>query len=353
MSEIQLKECVRVAQQPSLENQNRAAIIGLGGVSSVHINSLDAIGIPITALCDINPELRKRDCLFFTDYESMLAHGGFDVLHICLPHYLHAPVAIAALRRGIHVICEKPMATTVKDAESMIAASKESGAMLEIIFQNRFNPSTQGIKAIINSGELGRVTGGWIQVTWHRTQAYYEAARWRGTWTEGGGGVLINQAIHTFDLMNYIVSDTLGNPTSITGFMANRALPSIEVEDVVEGRIVYGDVNISYYANSYHPYDAPVRLEIVCENGRASLTGDVATITYNDGPTKTINNEENPHELFGKHYWGYSHIRQIQVFYDNLSGKAAPRVPGSEGLRVQRIVNGIYDSARLNKPVEF
>lgn len=329
----------------------RSAVIGLGGVSVVHINSLDAIGVPITALCDINPSMKNRDCPFFTDYEKMLEHGGFDVLHICLPHHLHAPVAIAALKRGIHVLCEKPMATTIQDAKNMIAAADKSDAVLEIIFQNRFNPSTQAIKNIINSRELGRIIGGWLQVTWHRTHDYYASSPWRGTWQESGGGVLINQAIHTFDLMNYLVSDVLGDPISVCGFMANRVLPMIEVEDMVEGRINYGDVNMTFYANSYHPYDAPVKLEIICENGKALLESDNATIFYKNGEKFTVGDDDKIPMQFGKGYWGYSHIRQIQAFYDNLKNNNAPNVPGCEGLRTQRIINGIYESARSGKVV--
>jgi len=333
----------------------KSAVIGLGGVSVVHINSLDAIGVPITALCDIDPSRLKshdRGCSMFTDCKTMLSNGGFDVLHICLPHYLHAPVSIAALKQGIHVVCEKPMATTVEDANAMIAAAGESSAYLEIIFQNRFNPGTQAIKTALASGELGRVQGGWLHVTWHRTNDYYTAADWRGRLETSGGGLLINQAIHSFDLMNYLVSDSLGNPTAVVGNIANRTLPSVEIEDVADGIISYEDTKFSFYANLYHPYDAPVKLQIICEKGRASLVGDVATIEYSDGRTETFRENESTHKLFGKDYWGYSHIRQIKSFYDYLSGEATQRVSGEESIRTQRIINGIYKSAKLGKPVE-
>jgi len=334
-------------------NELKAAVIGLGGVSTVHINSLDIIGIPITAMCDIKPELvNKRACSYFTDYNAMLSSGGFDVLHICLPHYLHAPVSIAALKKGIHVICEKPMATTVEDANAMVSAANESKASLEIIFQNRYNHSTQTVKAVLDSGELGRITGGWLQVTWHRTQAYYESADWRGKLKTSGGGVLINQAIHSFDLMNYLVSNTFGNPTSVIGTTANRTFPTIEIEDIAEGIIQYGDAKFSFYTNLFHPYDAPVTLQIICENGRVSLTGDIATIEYNNGRVETFSDDVSSKKNFGKDYWGYSHIKQIQSIYEHLTGKTSERVSGLEGLRTQRIINGIYESAKLGRPVE-
>jgi len=333
-----------------MTGSKKAAIIGLGGVAPTHIKSLETLGIQIAALCDNKPERSLlHDYPFYTDYNGMLAQGGFDVLHICLPHYLHASVAIAALSHGVHVICEKPMATNVPDAESMIAAAKASGARLEIIFQNRYNPGTQAIKKALDSGALGQVLGGSIQVTWHRTEEYYTHNDWRGRWCTEGGGALINQSIHSFDLMNYF----LGNPTSVSGSIANRAHPFIEVEDMAEGLITYGNTHVIFYVTTNHPYDAPVRLEIVCENGRAVLKGETATIVYNTGEESTVGEDDKTTQLFGKDYWGYSHIRQIRDFYEALAGGETPRICGMEGLRTQRLINGIYESASTGQVVKL
>jgi len=324
-----------------------AAVIGMGGISSVHVKSLQTLGVPITAICDNKPDRAKvahdeLGCAYFTDYNEMLKAGGFDVLHICLPHYLHATVAVAALLAGYHVVCEKPMATTVEDAHKMLAAVKTSGKELEIVFQNRYNATSQAVKAVLDAGALGKVTGGWLQVTWHRTESYYSQSDWRGHWATEGGGVLINQSIHTFDLMNFF----LGAPESVSGSVANRAHPSIEVEDMAEGVIMYGDVPISFFVNNYHPYDAPVRLEVVCENGRATIDGDMATVTYADGRVEKYSNDDNVPDLQGKAYWGYSHVKQFEAFYDVLNGKAASRVCGLEGMRTQQLINGIYEAAK-------
>jgi len=257
-------------------------------------------------------------------------------------------VSIAELKKGIHVVCEKPLATTVADAEAMIAAAKESGAKLEIIFQNRYNPATVAIKDALTSGGLGRVLGGWLRVTWFRSSDYYLKNDWRGRWATEGGGVLINQSIHTFDLMNYF----LGSPTSVSANVANRAHPDIEVEDVAEGVITYGDANVSFYVNTFHPYNAPVSLEIVCENGTASLNGKTTTISYKDGRTASHVSEETEN-AFTKDYWGYSHIKQFAAFYDSLAGKQAQAICGAEGLRTQRLINGIYDSSKLGRAINL
>jgi len=336
-----------------METSNyKAAIIGMGGISQVHIKSLQALDIPIAAVCDNKPERAKSiaeqlNCAYYTDYEVMLAQGGFDVLHVCLPHYLHAPVAIAALNKDIHVVCEKPMATTVADAEAMIAAAKASAAKLEIIFQNRYNPATQAIKTALDSGELGKVQGGWLRVTWHRNEAYYTQSDWRGRWATEGGGALINQSIHTFDLMNYF----LGNPTAVNASVANRAHPSIEVEDVAEGVIAYGKINISFFVNNYHPYNAPVSLGIICENGRVTIEGKTATVSYSDGRETVSHADDGVHSAYGKDYWGNSHIKQIGAFYNTLAGKTTEGVCGTEGLRTQRLINGIYDSSKTGQTV--
>jgi len=331
----------------------RAAVVGLGGVSPMHTKSLISLEIPITAICDKNTEVvntaaKELNAVSYTCYTEMLNAGGFDVLHICLPHFLHAPVAIAALSKGFHVLTEKPMATTIEDAEKMISAAKENGVYLGVIFQNRYSLGAQLIKETLTSGELGAVKGGWIRVTWHRSGDYYALSDWRGKWETEGGGVLINQSIHSFDMMNYF----LGNPTYVDASIANRAHPSIDVEDVAEGVITYDKIPISFFVNTYHPYDAPASIEIICEHGKASLFGEDAEISFHDGKKKTAGpDREIQQQLSMKSYWGVSHVKQIQDFYLSLETGKPLAIDGEQGLRTQRLINGIYESAKSGKKV--
>jgi len=333
--------------------QLTAAIIGLGTVAPMHIKSLQSINIPIVAVCDKNANVAQttkeslKNCESFICYNEMLEHGGFDVLHICLPHYLHAPVAIAALAKGFHVLCEKPMATTIADAENMISTARDSGKTLGVIFQNRYSPGAALIKEALDNGELGAVQGGWLRVTWNRPESYYQESDWRGSWSTEGGGVLINQSIHTFDMMNYF----LGNPTTVSAAIANRAHPSIEVEDVAEGVITYGKTPISFFVNTYHPYDAPASMELICEHGRATLTGEDAEVILINGTKKTAGADIDAQRRFGmKSYWGVSHIKQITAFYNAVTMGQPPETNGYEGLRTQQLINGIYESAKIGKP---
>jgi len=345
----------------------KAAIIGYGNIAPMHAQSLAAIGVQLAAVCDVREENLQAAGAphLFTDFREMLAAGSaglFDVLHICLPHHLHAPVAIAALERGLHVLCEKPLATTVADATRMVNAAEKSGARLGVVFQNRYSPGAALIRETLQSGILGAVRGGALRVTWHRDAAYYEAVDWRGKIATEGGGVLINQSIHTFDLMGYFLGNPPAMPTAAT--IANRAHPQIEVEDMAEGIIHYGEIPISFFVNTYHPYDAPATIEILCENGRAQLVGEEAEITFANGKQnghrpfllpqaeiadkKTAGLDDELRRRFGmKSYWGVSHIKLIQAFYNALETGEKFSPDGAEGLLTQKLINGIYDIAHL------
>ena len=141
-----------------------------------------------------------------------------DIVHVCTPHHLHAPMAIECLRRGVHVLLEKPVATTVADGEAVVRAAEASTATVGVCFQNRFNPTVRAIRDLLDAGTLGDLLGGRAAVTWFRDESYYEARPWRGRWAESGGGVLINQAIHTLDLLQWF----LGDVTTVRG-VATRA----------------------------------------------------------------------------------------------------------------------------------
>ncbi|MDR0271932.1 MAG: Gfo/Idh/MocA family oxidoreductase [Clostridiales bacterium] len=320
----------------------RAGIIGLGSVSPMHVDSLRAIGVEVAAVCDKDFEKTKEfGCAAFSDFREMLDAGGFDALHICLPHYLHAPVSIAASEKCFHILCEKPMATNVADAEEMIATAKKNNVALGVVFQNRFSPGALLIKESLESGELGKVLGGAIRVTWNRGESYYSKSDWRGRWATEGGGVLINQSIHTFDMVN----NFLGNPTDVCANIANRAHPSIEVEDVAEGIISYGEIKISFFVNTYHPYNAPASIELICENGRAELLGEDATVILNDGTKKTAGADIEAQKRFGKKsYWGVSHIKQIEAFYNDIANENFPEP--TDALITQKLINAIYESAK-------
>ena len=155
----------------------QTAIVGCGGVHVMHAQAL--VGMEeaeLRVLCDIKPERAQASADRFggrpeTNFETVLRDADIDVVHLCVPHYLHAPMAIAALKAGKHVLCEKPMATSITDAKAMAEAAKGAQGQLGIIFQNRYNAASVRLKALIEGGEMGRLVALRGRVDWKRDQA--------------------------------------------------------------------------------------------------------------------------------------------------------------------------------------
>lgn len=300
----------------------RVAVIGCGGISKVHIAALmDIPCVQITAVCDIRPEraaeaAEKTGAKAYADWREVIALDDVDVVHICLPHYLHAPVTIAALEKGKHVLSEKPMATSIDDARAMIAASEREGAgTLGIIFQNRYNPAVQRAKKIIESGELGAFMGATASVCWRREVPYYHDSGWRGTKKMEGCGSLINQSIHTLDLLSY-----LGGPIDrvrgsvFTGLLEGQ----IEVEDNAMAVALYeGGQHAVIHTSNNNVTDAPVEINIHMEKGNLKLFGFKLYKVEND--ELVLLEAGDGKKAVGKGYWGTGHSTQIEDYYACLS----------------------------------
>lgn len=334
----------------------RVALIGCGRVASVHAEALRALDITELVACvDIRKERAERfsemytdgKAKVFTDYKEALAMDDVDAVEICLPHYLHAQVTIDALNAGKHVLTEKPMAITLEDMDAMIATAEKTGKTLGVIFQNRYNDSTVAVKEAIDSGKLGKILGARAFITWKRTDEYYSQSDWKGTWDKEGGGVLIDQAIHTIDLMQYLISP----PKRISASYATRAHSLIHVDDVAEAVIEFENGAIGcVYANCFYVYDAPIYLEIVGEKGRAEIRADRATLYIGN---KTTYVEPTVEPTTGKTYWGASHSRQIQNYYHSLLEGKQPDIDGKKGRVAAAMVLAMYESARTGKPVDM
>src|SRR6478609_4807260 len=191
----------------------RAAVIGCGDISVVHTAAIaEAPDAELVAVCDRDPDrLANATDAYgvpgFADHNTMLDQVRPDVVHICTSHDQHVPVAIDCLARGVHVIMEKPLAHTLADGERLVAAAEQSQAKIAVCFQNRYNTTAAAMHQRLSTGELGRVLGAAATVCWHRTPDYYRSRPWRGTWAGSGGGVLMNQAIHTIDLLQWLLGD--------------------------------------------------------------------------------------------------------------------------------------------------
>ena len=218
-----------------------AAVVGAGDISRVHLTALAAMGVRVAAVVDPDPARATAaagplGAATYRDVESMLAGTDVDVVHVCTPHDQHLPVAIAAIAAGRHVLVEKPLAHTLEAAEQLVTAAEHASGKVGICLQNRYNPTSQAMMAALDGGALGPVLAGSATVVWSRTEAYYAGKRWAGERIHSGGGVLINQAIHTVDLLQWL----LGPVTSVAGSAA-QLLPidGVDVEDTASFAMVH------------------------------------------------------------------------------------------------------------------
>ncbi len=330
--------------------QLKVAIIGCGSVSSVHFAATTANPVAtLMAVCDIKKERAKKasekfGVPYYLDYKEVLAQKP-DVIHICTPHHVHAEVAIAAANKGIHVLTEKPMAVNLHDADRMIQAAKDNNVTLGVFFQNRYNLSSLAVKEAVDSGELGKILGGRLFVTWLRDDAYYSKSDWKGTWDMEGGGVLIDQAIHTMDLMQWI----MGPIHSLAGSIDNRTHDIIHVEDMAEATVFFQNGAIgSVYACNFYTYDADVLLEVHGANGVARLEKEKAVIKIKGQPDKVVYPEGN-REIIGKSYWGVGHKSQIGEFYADILANRPVKIDGVAGRKALEFVRAIYYSGTHNR----
>ena len=211
-----------------------------------------------------------------------------------------------------------------------------------VIFQCRYNTPSQLVKKRIIDGRLGAVKCGRTTLTWYRPDNYYGGSDWKGTWDKEGGGVIIDQAIHSLDLANWFIDSV---PVEVQSSLHNRNHEIMVVEDSAEGLIKYENgALLSFYAMNNYLVDEPIEIRLLCENGTVILSYGQATITYNDGTVEIVKNQ--PQKIVsytgGKPYWGTQHAVQIHQFYKALCGLEPLEISGREALNIQKIICDIY-----------
>ncbi len=314
-----------------------ACIVGYGSIGPIHAAAIEAAeSVKLYAVCDKDPGRAKR-CVDaygvkdYRDFDEMLLDPDIDAVHICTPHYLHFSMIQKALSAGKLVVTEKPITMTRVEYEKLLTL--EGADKVCCVLQNRLNPGIREMKRIAHSGELGQIVTarGWM--TWSRDMAYYSHDAWRGKWATEGGGVLINQAIHTMDLFNYIT----GGIRSVKAQMANFALPEIEVEDTLSAlfQLENGGQGVFFASNAYG-VNASVMFEVVFEKGTLRYEDEKL---FRDG---VLIGEDETVTTVGKRYWGASHIRLIRDFYDRGVYFSVWDVKPT-----MDCVFAVYDSARL------
>ena len=311
----------------------KTAIIGLGVIGHVHFEVLKGIS-DIVAVCDVDKDKFEEfpNILHFTDYKEMIDTVKPDVVHICTPHYLHAEMVIYALERNVNVLCEKPLCMKLDEIDKVLLAEEKSEAKLGVCFQNRFSQMHRFVK---NYLEKDPPVSAMANVTWNRDAEYYGQAEWRGTKAQEGGGVLINQAIHTMDLLQWFC----GMPTELIATTSNLKLQGvIEVEDTAFVSCS-GKVSFTLYATNNSNRSFPIEMTIMTEKDAIiHITPDYVFI---DGEKQVIDKDKT---YFGKPCYGSGHYELVREFYNSVKNNTEFMINGVEGSKAIKIVLTAYES---------
>ena len=325
----------------------RVGIIGCGAIHHHHATAIAADSrLELAGFADI--ELARAESSAktyggraYSDYLELIDAERLDAVHICTPHYLHEPMAIEAMRRGCDVFCEKPMAISVEGAQRMSDVARETGKRLGICFQNRFRETAQLVMHRLRSGELGRVLGAKASMTWNRGLDYYRSGAWRGLWATEGGGVLINQSIHTLDLLDQFCGGFASVSAHVDRFLLREPY---EVEDTATANFMMrSGGNALFFVTNCYAVSTPPEISVVCEKATLTLA-DELTIEYDNGRRDVF--EDPPTPVNGKVVWGSCHSVAISRFYDGVLGGEPYPIGPDEGIRSIRLIDGIYRSSK-------
>lgn len=338
----------------------RVAVIGCGRIASVYedafrklseevcvVLAMDKVKARAEKLAAGHPGCQASDQVEIMAFKQILKTWKPDLIHILLPHHLHGIYACAAMECGVPVLTEKPVTISLSEAEHLIEVQKQTGVPLGVIFQNRFIEGVREVKDRIQSGVFGEVKGAFSTLNWYRPESYYQCD-WKGRWETEGGGVVIDQAIHSIDLVRYM---TGCDAVKIMAHTSWRVLTNIEVEDEADAAIWLDNGAVySFYACNYYTTNSPIRVEISCERATALLTYDKMEITFINGEKEEIL-PKNDLGGSGEHYWGSYHYEQIKACYDALrEGRPMPW-DAEDARKTLAIVQGIYESSQRNTAV--
>ncbi|MFW6308421.1 MAG: Gfo/Idh/MocA family protein [bacterium] len=335
----------------------KVAMIGCGRVSRKYKQVFKDLDHKIDVLYAVDSDIERAEdfarefasCSVAGDYQEIL-DKNLDVFHIATPHYLHCPITVEALEHGINVLTEKPMAINLQDADRMIETADREGAKLGVIYQTRYVKGCMELKEIIESGKLGKIKAARSYLSWKRSDEYYANSEWKGTWDKEGGGVLIDQAIHSIDRVQWLIGSDVD---WIQGTIDNRFHKSVKVEDVAEAFIQFKNgCTYQLYACNCYSYDAPIEIEIVGEKGKVGLKQDLAWIDLEEEDYYEIKDGYDGLRV-GPSYWGCSHITQINDFYDSVLDDKPVFIDGPAGRKSLEIVKGIYKSAIRDKKINL
>jgi UDP-N-acetyl-2-amino-2-deoxyglucuronate dehydrogenase len=339
-------------------------IIGAGVISHVHAQAIAEItDAELIGVFNVNLEKGaafslRHGCNLFHTLEDMLAHPGLDVVCICTPSGAHLEPALAAIRAGKHCLIEKPLEITLERCDAIIEAASKAGVLVGVIFPSRFYDAAQKLKQAMDAGRFGDIVIGDAYVKWHRTAAYYQSSAWRGTWKLDGGGALMNQGIHSVDLLQWY----MGPVETVQAFIANRKHKDIQVEDTVVASLRFANGALGSIEASTALWPGSLKqIEILGTEGSAVLQesdltrwdfihpasedDDIRDASHGSASHGGVSNPADISHL--------GHLYQISDLIRTIRHGGVPSIDGIEGRKSVEIVLAIYQSAREGRPVHL
>lgn len=340
----------------------KVGILGTGAISDSHILSYLKFQdrCQIAALVDLYPDKAEKKAHKYNlnvpisdDYISLSRQVELDLVSICLPPFAHAEAAIAMLDAGVHVLTEKPMATSLDECDRMIEAADKNGRLLSVVAQNRFQTPSMKIKSVLDSGLTGGIVHAQVDSFWWRGDNYYKLW-WRGTWDKEGGGCTMNHAVHHIDLFQWMMG---GSPAELQAVVSNLNHRNSEVEDFSTAVLFYADGRIGQITASlvHHGEEQ----QMVFQGTRASVRVPWRVSASKQRENGFPDNDPEHAEKIEAYYAGLPevvhtlHDGQINNVLNAIDGEEALLIDGREGRKTLEIVTAIYQSGVTGKRVKL
>jgi len=346
------------------------ALIGCGRISFKHIEAYvkNADVMRLVAVCDPvaekaeakAAEYRKAspdaEVSVYADYKRLLAERKPDIVTIATESGKHPAIAIDCLEAGAHVICEKPMALSTKDADAMISAARKADRKLAVCFQNRFNAPVRKLREARDAGRFGRLLHGMVQVRWNRNEGYYAEAPWRGTW-EQDGGTLMNQCTHGIDLLQWMMGEDAVRVQAQT----RRFMRPIDAEDFGAAIVEFksGAVGVIEGTADVYPTNLNETLSLFGEKGSVVIGGLAVNKmeTWRFADAEAVGDTEatvlNPNEKDPPTVYGFGHAALFRDVVEAIGSGREPLVSGERGKKALEIILAIYKSQKTGLPVDL
>ena len=334
-------------------NRLKIGIIGCGTISQVHLDSITKDkNAELSMVCDIKEDraqsvANRYGCNYTTNPNELINEADLDVIHILTPHHTHYELAKEVLNHNKHCLLEKPMCLSSTEAKDLIRITDTKKAVkLGIVFQNRLNTTSQYLRECIDNKTYGKLIGIKCSVTWFRSKEYYQEDKWRGIWKTSGGGVLINQAIHTLDLLQWFAGEIESISGSYGTYLYNDI---IEVEDTATMMINFkNNIRGILFATNNNVINSPISMEFVFDKGILELSDSKLFLKHNN---KTEYLCEDIAATGKKAYWGLGHEMLISRFYDAIINNTEDYIHAREAAQTIEILEKFYQNANKSNNI--